>query len=115
MSIQQTLQDLIDRFNERIKTDEKLQKELKGMDRSVQIELNDPEGTRHLHFFVKDMNASKIESGSLDDPDINIISSTESITKLISGELRPMKAWATGKLKVKAKNTEDVFRLRKLF
>ncbi len=115
MSIQQTLQDLIERFNERTKTDEKLRNELKGMDRSVQIELNDPDGTRHLHFFVKDMNASSIESGSIEDPDINIVSSTDSITKLINGELRPMKAWATGKLKIKAKNTEDVFRLRKLF
>ncbi len=115
MSIQETLQDLIDRFNDRIKTDEKLQTELEGMDRSIQIELRETNGTEYLHFFLKDMTASPIESGPLEDPDINIISSEDSITKLISGELRPMKAWATGKLKVKAKNTEDVFRLRKLF
>jgi putative sterol carrier protein len=115
MSIQQILQDLIDRFNERIETDEKLQAELKGMDRSVQIELHDPDRTQYLHFFVRDMTASAIEEESLEDPDINIISSEDSIQKLINGELRPMKAWATGKLKIKAKNTEDVFRLRKLF
>lgn len=115
MSIQQTLQDLLNRFNERIKTDDKLQRELKGMDRSVQIELDDPDGTRYLHFFVRNMTASNIDGGSLEDPDINIISSEDSIQKLISGDLRPMKAWATGKLKIKAKNTEDIFRLRKLF
>ena len=115
MSIQETLQDLIDRFNDRIKEDEKLQNELKGMDRTIQIELNDPDGTRYLHFSIKDLTASSIEAGGLDDPDINIISSEKAIRDLIDGNLRPMKAWATGKLKVKAKNTEDVFRLRKLF
>jgi len=115
MSIEETLQDLIGRFNERIKEDEKLQNELKGMERSIQIELRDPDGVKHLNFSLRDMKASNIEEGELTDADINIISSTESIERLISGELRPMKAWATGKLKVKAKNTEDIFRLRKLF
>ena len=39
--MQNMLNDLIIKFNERIKTDEKLQKEMEGLERTIQIEVTD--------------------------------------------------------------------------
>lgn len=105
------LERTVEKFNEKAKTDEKLQKELEGVERTVLVDLKD--GPK-FNFMLKDMRIGDVAEGPIEAPDITIISDTTTLTALLKKEMGPMKAYATQKLKIKA-SLEDVLRLRKLF
>ena len=104
------LQHAIDQFNERIKSDEKIQQDLENMNRSVQIELG--EGEPSYYFKIEGASVSDLVEGETPDPDIRIISDPETLRGLMNREIGVMKAWATKKLQVKG-NLEDILRIRK--
>jgi len=109
--MQEELQALVDRFNSKVKADPGLQEELTGMQRSVAIELD--EGTA-FHFYLKDQRLTNVEVGRLEKADVRLMSSEKILRGLLSGEVKPMKAWALKQLRVKA-SLEDLARLRKFF
>lgn len=45
-------------------------------------------------------NVCDIKEGTVEDPDLSIKAKAEDVTKLMAGELDPMKAYMTGKVKV---------------
>jgi putative sterol carrier protein len=109
--MEEEIRALIAKFNERAAEDERMQKELEGVDRSAVVVVTDDKTFR---FYLRDKQIQGFEEGDLDEADIRVISDSDTLRALIAGELGPMKAMATRKLQIKA-SLEDMFRLRKLF
>jgi putative sterol carrier protein len=110
--MQDLLNEQLAKFNERMKTDEKLQKEMEGIERKIQIEVTDG-GTYFT--ILKDKHVDEIKEGTVENPEIVISADEATIRGLINKEINPIKAFLiTKKLKVQA-SLEDKLRLRKFF
>jgi putative sterol carrier protein len=110
MTVEPLLQDLVRKFNEKVQSDDKLRCELDGMDKKVLIDLE----TEKYNFHMCDKMINDFQSGSITDPDITLESDPETIQGLIEGKIKPMKAFALRKVRVKGE-IDDILRLRKLF
>ena len=110
--MQNLLNQQLTKFNERIKTDEKMQKELENIDRKIQIDITDgPTFITQL----KDLHAEEIKEGTYENPDVIITVNEATLRSLINKEISPIKAFLiTKQLKIKA-SLEDKLMLRKLF
>jgi len=110
--MQDVLEGMISKFNEKIQTDEKLQKDLQGYERTILIDITD--GSSYFTT-LKDNHVDPFKEGTLDDADIIITSDEATMRGLINKEIDPIKAFLiTKQLKVKA-SLEDKLRLRKFF
>jgi putative sterol carrier protein len=105
------LDDAIARFNEKAEKDANFRKELEGVERTVLVDLK---GGTTYHFTLRDMRIDGVREGPVEDADITIQSDEETLTAIFRKEMGPMKAYATGRLKIRA-SLEDVLRLRKFF
>lgn len=105
------IESAVQRFNERAERDEKLRRELEGIERKVLVDLKD--GPKY-HFVLKDKQIGPVGDGAIDAPDVTILSDSATLGAVLRKEMGPMKAYATQKLKVKA-SLDDVLRLRKFF
>ncbi len=110
MSVEPLLQQLIIKFNERAKNDERLRNELDGMDKRVYLDL----GEEKYHFHLHDKSITDLQVGEMENPDITLVSDPETFQGIIDGSIKPMKAFALRKVRVKG-DINDVLRLRKLF
>lgn len=104
------IQELVGKFNEKVKEDEILREDLKGMDKKVLIDLE----SEKYHFRLQDQKIDGIEEGEIPDPDITINSDPETMQGILDGTIKPMKAFALRKVRFKG-NIDDLLRLRKLF
>lgn len=110
--MQDLLNSIIEKFNTRLETDEKLKKDMDGVIRTIQIEITD--GATYFTT-LKDNHADILQEGTIDNPDILITSDEATIRGLINKEISPIKAFLiTKQLKIKA-SLEDKLRLRKFF
>jgi putative sterol carrier protein len=110
--VEQLLREAIEKFNARVKEDQELAGELQGVRKVVQVEI---EGGEWYHFVLSDGAVDGPHKGEAQaPPDIRIIASEETLTKLWTKELRVMKAFVTKKLQVKG-SMEDLLRLRRFF
>ena len=108
------IKNAIEKFNEDIDNkvkDEKLKRELENVTRKVQIEITDDE---NYNFILCGGKITDFSKGNIEDPDARIISDKATLEGVLKGEIKPIKAWATKKLKVKA-SLEDMLMLRKFF
>lgn len=110
MTMHGTIQGMIDKFHERIENDEKVRKEVEPIHKRVNIDLD----TERYSLVLDHGRINDLRDELLDDPDITVISKPEHLRALIDGDLRVMRAYMTGKIKVKGK-LEDIMHLRKLF
>ena len=110
MTLEPLMQDLVKKFNEKVDTDEKLSTELDGMDKKVLIDLVSEQYNFHLH----DQRISDFQVGTILNPDITLLSDPETFQAIIEGKMKPMKAFALRKVRVKGE-IDDLLRLRKLF
>ena len=109
--LEELLRDTVEKFNRKAAEDQNLSKELAGIRKLIQVETTDGDT---YHFTLENSRIGAVEKGSAENPDIRVIADTETYTRLATGELRAMKAYATRKLQVKG-SIEDLLRLRKLF
>ncbi|MEM3852246.1 MAG: SCP2 sterol-binding domain-containing protein [Methanomassiliicoccales archaeon] len=109
--IEELINGAIAKFNARVEKDAELQKELQGMVRTVQIELK--EGKNYC-FTLENGRMGELREGRAENPDIKIISDEMTVSGLLNGTLKPMKAWALRKVQFKA-SLEDIVRIRKFF
>jgi putative sterol carrier protein len=109
--VEQLLKDAIDKFNARVKEDPELAKELEGVSKIVQVEI---EGGDWYHFILRDGVVDGPHKGETADPDVRIIASADTLTRLWAKELRVMKAIVTKQLRVKG-SMEDLLRLKRFF
>jgi len=106
--VKEIIMNAIEKFNEKCKTDEKLRNELKDVIRKVNIEITDD---KNYCFVLKNAMISGFDEGNLENPDMTIISDRETIYGLMKKEISVFKAYATGKIKIKA-SLMDLLRLR---
>lgn len=110
MTVEPLILDLINRFNAKVDRDEQLCTELNGMDKKVLLDLEAEKYNFHLY-------CNKIQdfrTGTIDAPDITVLTDPETFRGIMEGKIKPMKAFALRKVRIKG-NIDDVLRLRKLF
>ncbi len=106
--MQEKIEDLVVEFNKRSDEDEKLHKDLAHLKKTFMIDLESEAYSMKLqNSKVEDLKAERIE-----DADIVLTSTPETIEALISGELRPMRAYITKRIKIKG-NLKDLMFLKK--
>ncbi len=112
--IEDLIKNAIEKFNEDIDNrvkDEKLKEELGKVTKRVQIEITDDD---NFNFILCSGRITDFSKGNIEDPDARIISDKATLEGVLKGEIKPIKAWATKKLRVKA-SLEDMLMLRKFF
>ena len=109
--IEDLINGAIGKFNAKVEKDTVLQRELEGMSRTVQVELKDG---KSFCFSLQNNKMGDLHEGRLESPDIKIVSDEATLSGLLAGTVRPMKAWATKKVQFKA-SLEDLMRIRKFF
>ena len=100
----------IDKYRAKIEEDEELKKDLMELVRKVSIDTIDNEG---FSFILDKGEILDFKRGIIEDAEITIHATTADFKLLFTGELKPMKAWATKRLKFDA-SIEDVMRVKKL-
>jgi putative sterol carrier protein len=108
--MEERLRGLINRFNSKVEEDARLKEDLQGIERSIQIEA----GEERYYFHLRDGRIEGFSEGTLDNPDVRVSSDRATFVGLIDRQIPPMKALASGKLRIKA-SLDDMLRLRKLF
>lgn len=109
--VEALLSEAITRFNKKVEEDPELKRELTGLRKTVQLEL---EGSEWYYFVLEDAKVDGFNKGRADSPDIRVISTAETLRQLWTKELRVMKAIATRRLQVKG-SIEDLLRFKKFF
>jgi len=110
MNAEETLRGFIDRFNERARNDPELAREIAGMDKKAVVDLT----TEVWSFHLRDGQVHDLQSGAIENPDITITTDQETFEALVDGRIKPMKAFALRKVRIKG-DIDDILRLRKLF
>ena len=109
--LEQLLTNTVEKFKAKMQDDEDLREEMKDLVRTINIELTDAEG---YSFIMNKGDITDFKKGYIENPDVAIQITQADMIALMKKELKPMKAWATKKLKFEAE-LEDVVRLRKFF
>lgn len=110
MTMQAQIQELIDKFHRKMEKDEAARDEVMPIDKTFNIDL----GEEKYSMKLSKARITDFKPETLDDADVTLITSPESLTGLIDGSLRPMKAYVTKKIVVKGK-VQDLMFLKKLF
>lgn len=108
MTLNEEIERMIDKLERKAETDPELKAELFGISKRVAIDL----GSEQYSFILDEGKISSYSMDLIDSPDITIISDPETISGLIAGRIRPMKALALRKLRVKG-DMEDLLRFRR--
>lgn len=109
--IKEVLEEMLGNFKEKLADDEKLQKKLEGFNRAVSVEFSDD---GNYNFKIKDQELSDIKEGALDDAEITIKTDTETFQAVVSGDMKPMEAYARKKIKVDA-SFLDILKIKDIF
>ena len=109
--LEQLLTNTVEKFKDKMRDDEDLREEMKELVRTINIEITDGEG---FSFIMNKGDITDFKRGYIENPDVAIQITQADMIALMKKELKPMKAWATKRLKFEAE-LEDVVRLRKFF
>jgi len=110
MTMEASIQTLIDKFHRKMEKDEEAKKEVMPLKKTINIDL----GTEHYSLKLEDAQISDFVPQLIDNADMTIFTTPESLQGLIDGTLRPMKAYVTKKITVKGK-IQDLLFLKKFF
>jgi putative sterol carrier protein len=110
MPVKDLLEGTIAKFNAKVEKDDKLKKELEGVKKRANMDL----GTETYSFELSNNKIHSMKEGLVDNPDITITSDPKTVEDLITGSIKPMKAWALKKIKIKG-SMEDLMHMRKFF
>jgi putative sterol carrier protein len=110
MSMQDSIQTLIDKFHSKMEKDEKAKAEIAPLKKTFNIDL----GTEHYSMKLEDARITDFGPTVIDGADVTLITTPESLQALIDGTLRPMKAYVTKKISVQGK-IQDLLFLKKFF
>jgi len=110
MSMDASIQTLIDKFHRKMENDEEAKKEVMPIKKTINIDL----GTENYSLRLENAQIDDFKPQMIDDADITILTTPESLQGLIDGTLRPMKAYITKKIAIKGK-IQDLLFLKKFF
>jgi|GEM_PF-244757 len=108
--VEQLLKDAIEKVNKEIEENEKYKKELEGKVRNIAINITDG---KQYKFRLENNKFVDFSEGVLESPDIVVTADMKTMRGLLLKEIKPMKAYALGKIKLKAK-LEDLMLIKKL-
>ena len=110
MSMQQEIQNVIDRFHRKMEKDPEVRKEVEPLQKVFNLDL----GTESYTLKLKDAQIYCFEPGMDENADVTVTTTPENLIGLIDGSLRPMRAYVLKKIQVKGK-IDDLLFLKKLF
>jgi len=110
MTMRPTIEEMIGKFRQRMESDENARKEVEPIHKTINIDL----GSEFYSMVLDNAEIKEFKEELTDGVDITLITTPEHLQALIDGDLRPMRAYLTGKIKVKGK-LQDVMHLKKLF
>lgn len=97
--VEDCLQRLEDGFRRRWENNEDFRSSLRGKDREILIDLRE---TGSWWLEVRDGNLEAIREGTTEDADVRIEADAGNFVDVFDGDLGPVKAYMTGKIKVDA-------------
>ena len=110
MSMEEQIQTLINKFHRKMEQDEKAREEIMPLKKTFNIDL----GTEHYSMRLENAQINDFKPYMLDEADVTLFTTPESLQGLIDGTLRPMKAYVTKKITIKGK-IQDLLFLKKFF
>ena len=110
MSMEASIQTLIDKFHRKMENDEQARTEVMPIKKTINIDL----GTEHYSMKLENARIDDFKPEMIDGSDITLITTPESLQGLIDGTLRPMKAYITKRIILKGK-IQDLMFLKKFF
>ena len=110
MSMEASIQTLIDKFHRRMEKDEQAKADVMPIKKTINIDL----GTEEYSMRLENAHIDDFKPQMLDGADITLFTTPESLQGLIDGTLRPMKAYVTKKITIKGK-IQDLMFLKKFF
>ena len=105
----ETLQNLMNKFNEKAEKDEEFKNYWKDKERSIQISFID---NQDYSFHLRDAKLKDLKPEKISNPDIIITTDTETFNALVEKRMGAMKAYALKKVRIKA-SLEDIMAIRK--
>ena len=103
---EQAVQRIEAAFWRRYNASPDMQKKLQGKDRLILLEI--PDG-KSYSFHVLDGRMSAVKEGRADKPDVVITVSRADLFAMFNGELKPLQAYMTKRVKVKASFSDLLF------
>lgn len=105
-----TVEECVKRMEEgfwrRYNANEELRKKLKGKTRVIQLALTDGHG----HWFhITEGKLAAVNHGLHPKPDATVTVSKHDLLAVFNGELKPMQAYLTGRVRVKASFSDMLF------
>jgi putative sterol carrier protein len=110
MSMEASIQELINKFHRKMEKDEQARQEIMPLKKTINIDL----GAECYSLKLENAQINDFIPQMLDDADVTLTTTPESLQGLIDGTLRPMKAYVTKKITIKGK-IQDLMFLRKFF
>ena len=110
MSMQNEIQEVIDRFHRKMEKDENLRKEVEPLAKTFNLDL----GAEGYCLKLKDAKIYYFEPVLDENADVTVTTTPDNLRGLIDGTLRPMRAYVLKKITVKGK-IDDLMFLKKLF
>ena len=94
MSMQQEIQNVIDRFHRKMEKDPEVRKEVEPLQKVFNLDL----GTESYTLKLKDAQIYCFEPGMDENADVTVTTTPENLMGLIDGSLRPMRAYVLKKI-----------------
>lgn len=110
MTLKQEIQEMIDRFHERVENDPELRREVAEIEKTVTIDL----GEEIYSFVLENGRVHSFEEEGIEGSDIRVTSDRGTLRGLLNGDIGPMKALALRKLRLKG-DMGDLMKFRKFF
>lgn len=110
MSMEDSIQTLIDKFHRKMEKDEEARNEVMPLEKTINIDL----GSEQYSLRLEKARIEDFRPQMLEEADVTLTTTPESLQGLIDGTLRPMKAYVTRKMTVKGK-IQDLMFLKKFF
>lgn len=111
MCIEEKINSMVERFNRRVEKDENLRSYVGDLERRIAIHINDADIT-----YVTDLHEGRlahVKRGEKDGADIILTTDKATMLGLLDGTIKPMKAYALKKFKLKA-SLQDILLMKKL-
>src|SRR6267378_8693184 len=101
----------VEKFNERARTDPKLQETLRDLARTIQLDIA---GDATYHFFLKNNAIDGVRDGPVANPQVIVTTDKDTLVGIMDGEVSATRAYFNKKIKFKA-TLQDLLVLRKIF
>jgi putative sterol carrier protein len=102
------IQKFIEKFRHKMASDENIRKEIEPLTKTFNVDL----GTEKYSFKLEHAEILDFKPELMPEAEVTITTTPESFQDLVNGDLRPMKAYVTKKIKIKGK-IDDLLFLKK--